>query len=52
MLRTPSGMVAAGRFGDAATVGAIRTTAAALREVMRKGAVASARCGVDCRCGP
>ena len=39
VLRTPSGMVAAGRFGHAATVAAIRGTVAALRGAMRDGAI-------------
>jgi len=38
VLRTPSGMVAAGRFGHQATIAAIRSTVAALREAMRDGA--------------
>src|SRR5262245_39972850 len=37
VLRTPPGMLAAGRFGHAATVAAIRSTVAALRGAIRNG---------------
>jgi L-seryl-tRNA(Ser) seleniumtransferase len=41
VLRTPSGMVAAERFGHAATVAAIRTAVAALRGAIHNGAAAA-----------